>query len=386
MRTAVSQVSSDSRYYEHSLYVQGVFFLYPNCKKSTKVPTNLFKKFTINIDVPTGGKWKMSENYNDLTTKVLSQLENNPEMITDLVTKNEENATRALMPGEDDAQTAMLKGILGADAAPEALAAVTQALSDNGVMQLMLKSAGTIDPKELLAYTGGFTSTERANPTNSAAVKALFDGKLDFKDILVLIALLKLFKGKQSNSSALGSGLSLLSSLMGGSNSSSTGALLNLLLGSMSGSSSGSTAGNLLGSLLGAAAPAQQQTTTQSSGGFLSSLLGGSKPEPQPQTTTQSSGGLLSALFGGSKPAASAQPQTTTANSGAIPFGAAASSNNNAAAAAALESFLNGNTGNNAQAQQLYSLLSNGSQSAFNSNGQINVGSLFNIASQLLGQ
>ncbi|MBP3890696.1 MAG: hypothetical protein J6D29_00785 [Solobacterium sp.] len=233
----------------------------------------------------------------DLTNQVLEALQANPALLNAVVEECAEGPKRA-MPGEDDALTAMLKGVLGSAANAESLEEVTKGLGSNAIMQLLTGAQGAIDPTELLQFTGGFLNNGNAN--NNAGLRALFDGKLDFKEILMLVMLLKLFKNrKQQQSQAYTSSQNLFNSLLG---------------------------------------QTQQQPTS-----------------------------LFGSLFG-------AQPQT---QSGVLSLGG----NNNAY----LESFLSGNTGNNLQAQQLYSLLNGASQNAFNSNGQINVNQLFGLASQLLG-
>lgn len=263
----------------------------------------------------------MSENYNDLTTKVLSALEEKPELLNAVVAESAEGAKRALMPGEDDEETKLLKSILGSQVSPEALAGVTQQLNGNSVMQLLSGAQGAIDPTELLSFVGGFSG---ANASKSAGVKALFDGKLDIKDILVLIGLIKMFKGTQSSSSG-----GLLSSLLGGGS----------------------------------------QQTSSSGLGMLSNLLGGQTQQSVPS-------GLFGSLF------QTAQPQQQASN--VISLGG--NTANNSELTSLLNNIMSGNTGNNSQAQQLYSLLNNSSSSALNSNGTVNVGTLFNLASQLMGK
>lgn len=262
----------------------------------------------------------MSEvNLNDLTNKVFEALEKQPELLVPLTTASEE-ATR-VMPGEETAETKMIRGILGNVVTDEAINNVTRSLNDNSIMQLLMNSEGALDPKDLLAYTGGFVSSEKANPSNNSAVRALFDGKLEIKEILMLIALLKLFKGKNQQQTS---------------------------------------SGGLLGSLFGS-----KPSSNYNQLNTISSLLSGN-------TATNSS--LFGNLF-------SSLPQQQV-NNGAIAFGNQAS--NNEALSNVLGNLLSGNTGNNQQAQLLYNVLNSGSQNAFTSSGQLDAGTLFSIASQLL--
>lgn len=252
----------------------------------------------------------------DNTEKLFNALAADPKLMDQLLQAKNEGPTRA-MPGADPVSE-VLKGILGDDAD---LSEAADALDANGMMQLFLGANGDIDAKELVDYVGSLSPGEKAS--SSESVRALLDGKLDFKEILMLIAILKLLKGKKKPAQNTG----------------------------------------LLGGLLGA----NQQPQTSSALDLFSSMLGAQTAAPQ---TYQNS--LFGNLFG-TQPVQS-QPQVFS-------FGG---SSNTSTGMNVLNSLLTGNTGNNAQAQSVYSLL-NGTNNAFNSSGTINVGTLFSLANALLG-
>ena len=263
--------------------------------------------------------------------KIFSALREKPELMAALLAAKKAIPERGAAETEQDK---FIRSLLGNAASKEEVSSAADDIDRNPVMQLFLQSDGLLDPKELMDYVGDF-SGDKANPNQNAAVKALFDGKLSIKEILLLIALFKLFKGKSQQTTTQSSGNSLLNTLLGGGQTQTT-------------------SGN---SLFGIGQPQQQTQPSYSLfGNLFSSALGGQ------QTQTTSSG---SSLFGLAQP----QQQTQSQNISSV-----------------LNSLLTGNTGNNSQAQQIYSLLNNSSSSAVNSNGTVNVSQLFNIASQLLGK
>ncbi len=256
----------------------------------------------------------MAEN----TEKVFAALSENPELMEQLLAAKQEGPTRA-MPGQDPVSE-ILQGILGQGAD---VSAASEAVDANGLMQLYLGAGGDIDAKELMDYVGGFSGTKA---DKDPSVRALLDGKLDFKEILMLIAILKLLKGKKKPQQQ--------------------------------------TSGGLIGSLLGA-----NQQPQNSALDLFSSLLGAQSSQP---AYSQS---LFGNLFG-------AQPAQS--NPQVFAFGTP----NTGSGMNILQSLLGGNTGitaGNSQAQQIYSLLNGNTNNAFNSNGSINVGTLFSLASQLMG-
>ena len=269
----------------------------------------------------------------DNTEKVLSAFSENPALMEKLLTAKKEAPVRAL-PGQDPTSL-FLKSILGEDTD---VSSTGEALEGNGLMQLYLGADGDIDAKELMDYVGGFSGTKaNSNPS----VKALLDGKLDFKEILMLVALLKLMKGGKKP--AQSSGLGLLGSLLGGTT---------------------------------------QQSQSNNALNLFSSMLNAQASQPAQQTQTTS---LFGNLFG----TQTQQPQQTQQNTGTVySLDGNAVSNTSNNGMEVLQSLLGGNTGvtqNNSQAQQLYSLLNGSSANSINSNGSINVGNLFSLANQLLG-
>ncbi len=252
-------------------------------------------------------------------TNVLNAL--TPEVMNQLLEAKKAGTDRA---AGSDPVSAVLKGILGQNAD---VSAAAETLNSNGLMQLFLGADGDIDAKELMDYVGNFSGGTGANPNNNAAVRALMDGKLDFKEILILLALLKLMKGGKKPAQT-------------------------------------QTSGGLLNSLLGAST---QSSSTASAMNLFQSMLGAQTAQPAYQSS------LFGNLFG----TQTAQPSNTQVFS----FG----NQSSGAGMNMLNALLSGNTGNNSQASQLYSLLTGNSANAFNSNGSVNVGTLFNIASALLG-
>jgi len=269
----------------------------------------------------------------DNTEKVFSALSENPALMEQLLKAKKEAPTRA-MPGQDPTSL-FLRSILGED---NDVSTTANALEDNGLMQLYLGADGDIDAKELMDYVGGFSGT-KAN--NNPSVKALLDGKLDFKEILMLLALMKLIKGGKKP--AQSSGLGLLGSLLGGNS---------------------------------------QQSQSNSALNLFSSMLNAQASQPVQQTQTSS---LFGNLFG-TQPQQVQQTQQNATPVYSLNGNTVGTQSNNGMDV--LQSLLSGNTGvtqNNSQAQQLYSLLNGSSANSFNSNGSVNVNTLFSLANQLLG-
>ena len=245
-----------------------------------------------------------NNNYDTLFDK----LQENPELMSSLLAAKQEGPVRA---GGEDPTSQILKQLLGTGATAEDVSKAAETIDANALMQLYLGAGGDIDAKELLDYTGGFKGT---NPNNSDSVRALMNGKLEFKELLILIALFKLMTG-----------------------------------GKKPAANSYSNTGGLLGSMLGG------NTQQNSALNLFNSMLTG-------QTAQPASSGLFGNLF------TSAAPQQASPNS---------------AANSVLQSLLTG-TSTNATGQLLSSLLGANSHNAYNSNGTINVGTLFNVANALL--
>ena len=256
---------------------------------------------------------------NQYTEKVFDSIDQNPELLKGLLNAENEPMTRS------GAGSNPLYTIVGPNAEAKDVEQVSQDLANNPAVQLYMASSGSLDPKELLDYVGGVRGT-KAN--SNAAVRALFDGKLDIKDILLIIVLLKLFKRKNSNTfsnSAIG--------------------LLGTLLGFNSLTSSG---GGLLGTLLGG--------NSQPSG--LSGLFGGN---------SYSSGNLFNSSYNSS--------------SGLGNFLGLNTSNNGLHN---LLNFVNGSYNNNSQYSLLYNILSQVAASAVSDSGAVSTSGLFSVLNQLL--
>ena len=110
--------------------------------------------------------------------------------------ENKEAAPTRAMPGLSDSAVAdALKEILGQDASDQEVNEVMKELENNNLFKLYKASDGTIDAGELLEYAGELDGSGVSK--DNTALRALFDGKLDLKEILLIILLLKLFKKKK---------------------------------------------------------------------------------------------------------------------------------------------------------------------------------------------
>ncbi len=253
-----------------------------------------------------------NNNYETLFDK----LQENPELMSSLLAAKQEGPVRA---GGEDATSQILKQLLGSGATAEDVSKAAESIDANALMQLYLGAGGDIDAKELLDYTGGFKGT---NPNDSESVRALMNGKLEFKELLILIALFKLMTG-----------------------------------GTKPAASSYQNTGGLLGSMLGG------NTQQNSALNLFNSMLTQQPAQP-------ASSGLFGNLF------TSAAPQQS---SNVFSLGGSS----NSAANSVLQSLLTG-TSTNSTGQLLSTLLGANSHNAINSNGTINVGTLFNVANALL--
>ena len=252
--------------------------------------------------------------------EVYAAIKKDPSLLSSLSeTENTEAVPTRAMPGlSDSAVTDALREILGQNASDQEVNEVKQELENNNLFKLYKASDGTIDAGELLQYAGELDGSEVSK--DNTALRALFDGKLDLKEILLIILLLKLFKKKKQQQQ---------------------------------------TATNPLQSLFGT----QQQTATNP----LQSLFGTAQPQPSSNVYTiygnngNSGSNSLLSLFG----LTGSQPNYNNA------------SNN-------LFNFVNGNNVSQAPLQSLYSLLDQAPANTVSSSGQINVGTLFSILNTLL--
>jgi len=287
----------------------------------------------------------------------------------------------------------------------EAAVQIAKGVMKDPVIQLYVASDGSIDGRELMEFVNE-TGTVSRSAAAEQGVRSLLDGKLDIKTLLMIVALMKLFSGSNTQSNQGGNLISsLLGSALGASHSGNSGS--QGLLGSLFGAGSQTSANTmsslgLLGALLGAGMMSQANSGShsaygQSSGSqsLLGSLLSGAV---QPQTYQQpSQQSLLGALLSSASQAQSQpvqQPQQSALGSllnGSVNQSLAQTQNSYgmngqvyALDGTAPQVLNNGYNVNSAQAQQIQSLLS-GSDS-IHDNGQVNVGNLFSIASALLGK
>ncbi len=250
---------------------------------------------------------------NQYTEKLFDSIDSNPELLNQILNAQDEPMTRSGAPVNP------LYTIVGPDLEPNDMNEVTQDLANNPAVQLYLASQGSLDANDLMNYVGGTRGTRAGN---DPAVRALFDGRLDLKDIMLIIVLLKLFKRKNShtyNNSAIG----------------------------------------LLGTLLG--------LNTGSAGSLISLLLGGNTNQGGFFGNTYSSGNLFNSSYGN--------------NSG---LGSFLGLNTNNNGLHNLINFLNGNYNNNPKYALLYNILSQVAASAVSNSGQVSANGLFTVLNQLL--
>lgn len=145
--------------------------------------------------------------------KVYAAVDSNPALLDALLGKKTEEApvTRG-MPWMEEEKESPVKEILGSQVSEQEVEDVLKELNDNQIVQLYRESEGAIDAKELLDYAGGLNATKAKD---SPALRALFDGKLQLKEIILIILLMKLFKKKQQNQYSTYSSGGLLNSLLG---------------------------------------------------------------------------------------------------------------------------------------------------------------------------
>ncbi|MBR2801142.1 MAG: hypothetical protein IKE21_00950 [Erysipelotrichaceae bacterium] len=247
--------------------------------------------------------------------------------------------------GEGD-KTQVIRGLLGSTELSDAeVEEVSKDVLDNNVIKLFTGAEGSIDAADLMNTVGDLSDN---TVTRAKGIAALFDGKLDINDALLLVSLLS---GKGLGKVNASTALSLLAKLVGGSSSSN---------------SSASLLTNVIGSMLGGSSSSNTSTAANAATGLLGTLLGGNS---KPASTSSSGTGLLGALLGGNqKPKEPTQEEQMAAMLQQLLAGNT-SSNNNAGTAAAN--------------QLVQSLLGSGA-TATNSNGSVNLNTLFNLAGNLL--
>lgn len=250
--------------------------------------------------------------------KVSAAISSDPQLLERLYKAPAEAPTRSMPWGSAAEENTELKQILGENVSEQEINDVLNELNDNQLVQLYRQSEGAIDAKELMEFAGDLSASKAAD---QPAVRALFDGKLQLKEIILIILLLKLFKKKQQTSY----------------NSYSSGGLLNSLLGTQQPSVTNNLFSSLFGNSLGSTNYGCYQTPSQNSSLLNLFGLGNSS-----NYNYNNSYGLLNNFLGGSN---FTQPQS----------------------------------------QSLFNILSGQSGNAVYSNGQVGVNSLFSILNTLLG-
>jgi len=267
---------------------------------------------------------------NQKTDKILNAIDNDPALLEQLLNMEEAPLTRS---GQ---RVNPLLNILGNNVTNDDVETINRELSDNPIVQLYSAASGALDARDLLNYVGGTRGTRAGS---DQAVRALFDGRLDLKEIMLIIVLLKLFKRKNShtyNNSAIG----LLGTLLGFNNYSNYSNSNNLFSTLLGGNNNYHQSYNLFGG---------------NSGGLFSNNSG------YGYNSYYGNNNGLGSFLG------------LTGNSGF--------SNNGLQN---LLGFVNGNYNNNPQYNLLYNILSNAAGNIVSSNGNVSAGGLFSVLNQLL--
>ncbi len=258
----------------------------------------------------------------DKTNKLLSALDENPELLLKILNSDNDAVNKGVSGVTGN--TALID-VLGTDVTMDDLKDAENVLENNPVVQLYLASAGSLDLNDLTEYVGGVSGTRAGLGVGNLAVRALFDGKLDLKDIILVIVLLKLFKRKNNNTFS-NSAIGLFGSLMGLNNSNNSGLF------------SGLFGGN----------------------NYSSGLFGNS---------------YNTGLFGNSQ---------SSGLGGLLGLGNSSSSYNNNVLSN-LINFVNGGYNSNPQYNSIWNVLNGASTNVVGSNGLVSSSGLFSVLSQLLG-
>ena len=273
---------------------------------------------------------------NQNTDKILNSIDQNPELLEQLLNMDEAPLTRS---GQ---RVNPLLNIVG-NVSENDVNAINEELSQNPIIQLYSAASGSLDAKDLLNYVGGTRGTRAGN---DQAVRALFDGRLDLKEVILIIVLMKLFKRKNAhtyNNSAIG----LLGTLLG----------LNTVVNHGS---------NLFSALLGGNNYSQPN-------GFYGSSYGNS----------YSNNNLFGNLFGGGNSYYGNNYYSNSNGLGSF-LGLTGHGGGSNSGLSNLLNFVNGNYNNNSQYSLLWNILANAAASSVSSNGNVSASGLFSVLNQLL--
>ena len=164
--------------------------------------------------------------------KVSAAISSDPELLNRLydAPAETEQPTRSMPWMEEPKENEEIRKILGNEVSEQEISDVLNELNDNQIVQLYRQSEGAIDAKELMEFAGDLNATKASG---DPAVRALFDGKLQLKEIILIILLLKLFKKKQQAQSSYTnySSNNLLNTLLGTQQPSTTNNLFSTLFG-----------------------------------------------------------------------------------------------------------------------------------------------------------
>lgn len=297
------------------------------------------------------------------------------DQVFDTFTENPQKLNEMLKG--DDRQ--VIRGILkDTDITDQEIDEVTKEVEQNAVMRLYQGAGGGIDAGQLMDMTGGFTP-ERAKGKGSG-IAALLDGKFDINDILALASLMGAGSSQQQTQNTSSS---LLGSLfgMGGSSQPQPQAQQNSM-------------NSLLSALLGGGQPQVQQQPQNTQSSLFSALFGTpqqTQQVQQPQTQAVDINALLSQLMAQQN----AQPQQTQQTQqvqqtqtgglnsllGSLLSGGTASSGS--------QMFTESSTPPSPQVttnSTTFNNLLNGTAQATNSNGTVNLNSLFGVLNDLMGK
>ena len=308
----------------------------------------------------------MANQYADQVFKALAQ---DPQKMNELLQGNDKQAVRSILNNTEinDAE----------------LDAVTKEIEENAVVRLYQGAGGAIDAKQLMDMTGGFTP-DRSAPSKGKGVAALLDGKLDINDILALASLMGAgSQPAQQQTASPASGL--LSAFLGGGQSQPV----------QNNTPQANSMNSLLSAMFGVP---QQQPVQQAPQQTNNSLFSALFPQPvqqqpvqQPQAQAVDINTLLSQLMGAQQTQVQQpvqQPQVQQSQQvglssllGSLMGGGSASSGG--------QMFTESTTAPKppvTSSSQTFNNVLNGSASATNANGTVDLNSLFGVLNDLMGK
>ena len=134
------------------------------------------------------------------TNKLLNALDDDPQLLLKILNSDNDAVLKGVSGVTGNTE---LINILGDDVSLNDLKDAENTLENNPVVQLYLASGGALDIDDLTSYVGGVSGTRAGVGSSNPVTRALFDGRLDLKEIILIIVLLKLFKKRTATRSAI---------------------------------------------------------------------------------------------------------------------------------------------------------------------------------------